>query len=99
MALGIALDPSAAVAIDTVTYNAQAGSDLFKTLAGVGYVALIIVYFARLLKRRADTATTERLATTSTRNATESDEEEEDSITVSSVSTTERDVTPTQCFV
>ena len=51
-------------AVDGSTYNPEQGSETFKNIAGVGYIILVVFYFFRLLKKRAERATTESLAST-----------------------------------
>lgn len=51
-------------AMDGSAYNPEQGSETFKNVAGVGYIILVIFYFFRLLKKRAERATTESLAST-----------------------------------
>jgi len=83
-----------ALADTGVTYNPQDGSETLKTVAGVGYIILVIIYFFRLFKKRADKATSERIASSgSDADAEEdSDDEEEAEQPVD-------DVTPLQCFM
>ena len=40
-------------------YDPAGGADTLKTVAGVGYIGLVIVYFVRLFSKRAKTATSE----------------------------------------
>lgn len=51
-------------AVDGSTYNPEQGSETFKNIAGVGYIILVVFYFFWLLKKRAERATTESLAST-----------------------------------
>ena len=59
----VSCDPVYAV-MDGSSYNPEQGSETFKNIAGVGYIILVIFYFFRLLKKRAERATTESLAST-----------------------------------
>jgi len=54
----------AAAAADAPSYDATAGSDFLKNVAGAAYVVLLVVFAFRLLRRRATTATTTRFAST-----------------------------------
>ena len=54
--------PLAAAAADKVAYDAAAGSDFLKNAAGAAYVVLLVVFAARLLRKRATTATSQRFA-------------------------------------
>jgi hypothetical protein len=75
-----------------MAYNPEGGAELFKNAAGVAYIALVIFYFVRLFKRRADTATSQRIATPpAAASGDDSDEEEEQVV--------EEEVTPLQCFM
>ena len=56
--------PLAAVAADSVTYDPASGSDFLKNVAGAAYVVLLVVFAARLLRKRATTATSQRFAST-----------------------------------
>ena len=47
-----------------VGYNPEQGSETFKNIAGVGYIILVVFYFFRLFKKRADRATKEAFAST-----------------------------------
>ena len=47
-----------------VGYNPEQGSETFKNIAGVGYIILVVVYFFRLSKTRADRARKEAFAST-----------------------------------
>jgi hypothetical protein len=57
--LGGLLAPEAALATESVAYNPGGGAEALKVAAGVGYIGLVIFYFARLFSRRAKTFTTE----------------------------------------
>lgn len=52
-----ALAEVAAAADGAVAYQPGGGADTLKTVAGVAYIGLVIVYFFRLFKKRADMAT------------------------------------------
>lgn len=61
-AAGAALlcSPKAVLAAEALSsYNPGGGSDTLKTVAGVAYIALVVFYFVRLFRRRAQKATTE----------------------------------------
>lgn len=49
----------AASAAETVSYNPGGGEDALKTLAGIGYIILVIFYFFRLFRKRAKAATSQ----------------------------------------
>ena len=53
--------PAAAAAAEeaAAAYNPEGGSDTVKTVAGVAYIGLVIFYFVRLFRRRAQQATSE----------------------------------------
>lgn len=76
-----------------LAYNPEGGAELFKNVAGVAYIALVIFYFVRLFKRRADTATSQRIATPpAAASGDDSDDEEAEEIA-------DAEVTPLQCFM
>lgn len=56
-----------AIASDALeaVYNPQMGSDTFKNIAGVGYILLVIFYFFRLFKKRAERAVEVKLSSSS----------------------------------
>lgn len=54
--------PLAAAAADAIPYDKSAGSDFLKNVAGAAYVVLLVVFAARLLRKRATTATSQRFA-------------------------------------
>ena len=56
--------PLAAFAEETVAYDPASGSDFLKNVAGAAYVVLLVVFAARLLRKRATTATSQRFAST-----------------------------------
>ncbi len=83
----------AALAAEGVMYNPESGSETFKTVAGVGYIILVIVYFVRLFKKRADRFTSVRIASSDDdADKDEEDEEEEPAVA-------DDDVTPGQCLL
>jgi hypothetical protein len=95
--VGLALLPAAALA-EGVAYNPEGGSEVFRTAAGVAYIGLVIFYFVRLFKRRAEKATTQRIAGAPAAAAAaaaegDSDEEEEEE------EAEEAEVTPLQCLM
>lgn len=47
------------LAAEAVKYEPGSGSDVLKTLAGAAYIILVVVYFVRLFRKRAQTATGE----------------------------------------
>lgn len=85
------------LASDTgVAYNPEGGSDTFKTIAGVGYIILVIVYFVRLFKKRADRATSIKLSSSSEEeDNVEEDSEDEDE----ALQNDDDAVTPVQCLM
>lgn len=100
--LGGLLPPEAALATERVAYNPDGGAEALKVAAGVGYIGLVVFYFARLFSRRAKTFTTERLSSQRqpaagssqhTEDEDASDEEEE-----APAASTEP-VTALQCFI
>lgn len=94
----------------TVVYDAEKGSETLKTLGGTAYIVLVVIYVLWVLKKRADRARNEKIASTAAGVKdldVISDLETEgdgDSILKSSPSTaatmsTSDKVTPAQCFM
>lgn len=92
----LALAP-ASLAAEGVFYNPQEGSDTLKTVAGVGYIILVIVYFVRLFKKRADRFTSVRISSSDSADIKSDEEEEEEE--EGAVAAVEEDVSPTQCLM
>jgi hypothetical protein len=44
---------------EALAYSPEAGTDTLKTIAGAGYIVLVIFYFVRLFSKRAERAKTE----------------------------------------
>jgi len=83
-------------AASSVAYNPQDGAETLKTVAGVGYIILVVFYFIRLFKKRADRATSVRLTSSDTSSGSDAGGgyEAEDEF-----SEEEEEVTPLQCFI
>jgi hypothetical protein len=97
-ALAVLLFPGGALAAATeagVSYNPEGGSELLKTLAGAGYILLVVVYFVRLFMKRAKGATSVPLASTA---QSEQDDEALDEDLDEELQQ-EGEVTPLQCFM
>ena len=96
-----ALVTPAALAAEGVTYNPEAGSETLKTVAGVGYIILVLIYFVRLFKKRADRATSVRISSSSDSTAEEGsdDEDEEEEVLAAAAAASQDDVTPWQCLM
>ena len=105
---GVLLLCPAALAADAgggVVYNPEAGSDTLKTVAGVAYIGLVIVYFVRLFKKRADRATSVRLASMGSdsegknKEGEDDDDDDDDDEAAAAAAAEDAEVTPLQCFV
>lgn len=59
LATDLLLAPMAHADDMVVGYDPSSGAEGFKTIAGIGYIILVIIYFARLFKKRASKATSE----------------------------------------
>lgn len=83
-------------------YSPQQGSDTLKNIAGGGYILLVIFYFYRLFRKRAERATTVPLSPS---KASDSEEEEEDQLaaldanTVTEEEDGPKDVSIVQCLM
>jgi hypothetical protein len=99
----LALAPSA-LAMDAVAYNPQDGAETLKTVAGVAYIGLVIFYFIRLFKKRADKFTSERVGSSVDDKgaATGEEDEEKDALELeaaAAAAAAEDNVTPLQCLM
>jgi len=99
LASTLALAP-AAFAMDAVVYSPQDGAETLKTVAGVAYIGLVVLYFIRLFQKRADKFTSERVGSSIDEKdaSTLEDDEEMDALDLEAAAA-EDDVTPLQCLV
>ncbi|EFN54291.1 expressed protein [Chlorella variabilis] len=86
-----------------VAYNPTGGSDTLKTVAGVAYIGVVIFFFLRLFQRRAQKATSERIASVADVAAygggADSDDEEDEEEQKAKQQQAATEVTPLQSFI
>lgn len=63
MSLLLATTPFPALALDDAAYDPSKGAELFTSVAGVGYIGLVLFLLFRLLQRRAQRATSQARVT------------------------------------
>lgn len=84
-----------------VQYDPANGAETLKTIAGIGYIVLVVLYFVRLFKKRADRATSVSLTSSASRQSNDEDDldEESEDEDESESRQSNDEVTPLQCLM